>query len=238
MPVFQPTLPTEHADLMRVSDFQRRQQQAAADSGEGALGGTQLHSLSSSLMQDLMRFDTGPQKSLELLEVLAAAIRHSRALRVHLQHGFQVVPLTVFPLPRRVHTPMPLAQLLALRLRELRVLQVQAERRPPTEVPGDSGSLGVLLWELALRGSRESLLPEIAGSAAYRIAPGSNFDELGLTGTLAAAVSRLHQSAVPLREIAAWPGFDEDRALRLLNALYLHAALIVSRSTPGATQGG
>jgi hypothetical protein len=32
--------------------------------------------------------------------------------------------------------------------------------------------LGPLLWELSLRGSRDELLPEIAGQAAYRITLG------------------------------------------------------------------
>jgi hypothetical protein len=40
-----------------------------------------------------------------------------------------------------------------------------------------------------------------------------------------------------LREIAAWPGFDPDRAQRLLNGLYLQAALMISRTHPGAIQG-
>lgn len=224
---------------MRVSEFQRRLRESppepAPDTGRGA---TQLNSLTSSLLQDLMRFEPATGKGLELLEVLAAAMRHGRALRVFLQHGFQVVPISVFPQPRRVHTPLRLQQFLDLRLPELRVLQVQTEKLPPDEAPGYGGSLGLLLWELALRGSRESLLPEIAGHAAYRIAPGSNFEELSLSGSLGSAVTRLHEEATTLRDIATWPGFDRDRATRLLNALYLQAALIVSRSTPAATQAG
>ncbi len=35
--------------------------------------------------------------------------------------------------------------------------------------------------------------------------------------------------------MARWPGFDRDRAMRLLNALYLQAGLIVSRTHPAAT---
>ena len=37
-----------------------------------------------------------------------------------------------------------------------------------------------------------------------------------------------------LREIATWPGFDRERAMRMLNGLYLHAALMVSRTHPAA----
>ena len=38
-----------------------------------------------------------------------------------------------------------------------------------------------------------------------------------------------------LREICAMPGMDRTRAMRLLNALYLQAGLIVSRTHPVAT---
>ena len=34
--------------------------------------------------------------------------------------------------------------------------------------------------------------------------------------------------------MAQWPGFDRERAMRLLNALYLQAGLIVSRTHPEA----
>ena len=95
-----------------------------------------------------------------------------------------------------------------------------------------------LLWELALRGARETLLPEIAGPAAYRVAPGSALHRLGLSGSLQAAVEQLRQRPCNVAEIASWPGFDRERATRLLNGLYLHAALIVSRTHPAAINGG
>jgi hypothetical protein len=221
---------------MSVSEFQREPRQAPADAGQSSHGATHLHSLNASLLQDLMRF--GPEKGhgLELLEVLAAAVRHGRPLKLHLEHGFQVMPMTVFPVLRTVYTPLPTAQFLNLRLPELRVLQVQPENQEAEQTSGHAGSLGWMLWELSLRGSRSALLPEIAGVAAYRVAPSSSFDGMGLTGSMAAAVEKLRQQSSSLREIANFPGFDEDRASRTLNALYLQAALIVSRSTPAATQ--
>ena len=45
-----------------------------------------------------------------------------------------------------------------------------------------------------------------------------------------ALVARLRREATNLREMSTWPGFDRERASRLINALYLQAALIVSRS--------
>ena len=125
-------------------------------------------------------------------------------------------------------------------MRILGVLHVEPARLRPlssgeTDRVGEAGdyaALSPLLWELALRGARETLLPEIAGPAAYRVAPGSALHRLGLSGSLQAAVEQLRQRPCNVAEIASWPGFDRERATRLLNGLYLHAALIVSRTHP------
>ncbi len=238
-PMFQSTLPAGEADLQRVSQFERRWQQdhRVEDTGAGA---TRLTALNPSLLQDLMRFDgpMRPRDGLEVLEVLAAAVRHARALLLHLEHGHRVVPLTVFPAVRQVHCPLSLPQLLALRLPDLRVLHVEPAQMNEGDDPASMSPLGPLLWELALRGSRDALLPEIAGPVAYRIAPGANIDALALSGTLAAAVSRLRRETSSLRAIAGWAGFDRERAMRLLNGLYLQAALMVTRSHPAATGDG
>ena len=95
-----------------------------------------------------------------------------------------------------------------------------------------------MLWELALRGSRDDLLPEIAGNAAYRIASGVDLRALKLVGSMGAAVQKLQRQTSSLRDIAQWPGFDRQRAMRMLNALYLQAGLMVSRTHPAATQDG
>ena len=95
--------------------------------------------------------------------------------------------------------------------------------------------LAPLLWEMSLRGSRERLLPEIAGTAAYRVAPGVNLRGLEMPSILGAAVDRLRRRTCNLREVAEWPGLDRERAMRLLNALYLQGGLIVSRMHPSAS---
>ncbi len=222
---------------MRVSDFQRYH----ADDGSNEAGSTRLASLNPSLLQDLQRFERGhrPGEGLDVLEVLAAALRHGRALLVHLQLDYRVIALTVRPNERQVRAPLALAQLLGLRLPDLRVLRVEPAPQPTEEAPAPESPqhalpLGPLLWELALRGSREALLPEIAGVAAYRVTPGADLSALDLSGSLAAAVARLRTQTTPLREIAAWPGFDKSRATRMLNGLYLQAALMVSRTHPGS----
>jgi hypothetical protein len=245
--MFQSTLPFDAPDLMRASAFQRYLQELQR-AGDTDGGRSRLASLSPSLMQDLQRFEHSrrPGEGLEVLEVLAACVRHGRGLLVHLQDDNRVLPLTVFPTERLVHCPMRMDQLLDTRLTELRVMHVEpavlkAPGHHDTALVADPAlyaPLGPLLWELALRGAREDLLPEISGMAAYRIAPGVDLRGMHLNGTMAAAVVRLKRATTNLREIAEWPGFDRARATRLLNALYLQSGLMVSRTHPAATNDG
>jgi len=245
--MFESTLPFGTPDLIRASVFQRYIDEMER-SGDGDGLPSRLSSLNPSLAQDLMRFEDArrPGDGLEVLEVLAACVRHSRGLLVHLRDEDRVVPLTVLPFQRLVHCPVRMEQLLAGRLTELQVLHVEpALLRPPGDddialvgEPECYAPLGPLLWELALRGAREELLPEISGMAAYRIAPGMDLRGLNLAGSLAAAVERLKRNTTNLREIAEWPGFDRARATRLLNGLYLQAGLIVTRTHPAATNEG
>lgn len=246
-PMFESTLPFGAPDLMRASAF-RRYLEEIERAGDGEPGGSRLSSLSPSLMQDLLRFEDHKRagEGLEVLEVMAACVRHARSLLVHVQDGDRVVPLTVFPAERLAHSPVPMHQLIDARITDLRALHVEpALLRPPGHRDGALVGeperyypLGPLLWELALRGAREELLPEIGGMAAYRIAPGADLQGLNLTGTLAAAVVKLKRTTTNLREISEWPGFDRARATRLLNGLYLQAGLIVSRTHPAATNEG
>jgi hypothetical protein len=245
MPLFQSTLPSDAAELMRLSEFQRHQGEPPL-AEDARAGSTRLTSLNPSLLQDLMRFERAhhADAGLDVLEVLAAALRHGRALRVHLQLAYRVVPLTVWPAERQLHSPLSMVRLLELRLPDLQVLRVEpAPQRAAQEAPVADGEplpalhvlpLGPLLWELALRGSREALLPEIAGVATYRVVPGTDLHSLDLAGSLGAAVERLARETAALGEIAHWPGFDRERAMRMLNGLYLHSALMISRSHPAA----
>lgn len=240
--MFEPTIPFGEPELMRISVFRRY-----LDELEGAGGAdphmpsSRLASLSPSLMADLMRFEEDGSAS-EALEVLAACVRHARDVTVHLSWSDKVVPLTVFPQQRLVHCPVPMETFLASRLQELEVLHVEpATLRPPGDEetsligdPADHHPLGPLLWELALRGKRDALLPEIAGPAAYRLAPGVDLGAIRLNGALMAAVERLQRTTTTMRDLADWPGFDRERAARLLNALYLQSGLIVSRTNPAA----
>ena len=242
--MFESTLPFGEPDLMRASAFRRYLDELAVN-GETETAHSNLSALSPSLMVDLLRFQQEGRQG-GVLEILAACIRHSRNVLIQLQSQDRVVPLTVYPVEHLVHCPMPMAQFLALPLGELHVLQVgPAVLRPPGDpmraLVGDAqhyGALAPMLWELALRGPRTELLPEIAGPAAYRISPGLNLRILDLSGTMAAAVYRLQRDTTNLRDMSRWAGFDRERAARLLNGLYLQAGLMISRTHPAATNDG
>ena len=224
-------------------------------------GHTALSSLSPSLLQDLQRFDSSqPQR--ELLEVLAAALRHTQALAIDLAWGASALTLTVFPQQRRLHCPLPLTDwasydLGALQVRRVRPALMRApaaahsvpaalslseypdagQTDPDDALPGrdDPGALAPLLWRVALQGSRAALLPELQGPAAYRVAPGLSLVGLEVPSAMANCIARLRRQTCNLAEIARWTGVGKERATRLLNALYLQSGLIVSRSHPAAT---
>ncbi len=232
--MFPPTQPTTDTPRRRVGDRLRDLAQRGRR-GNAEAGHTRLESLNPSLLQDLQRFAShyDPDAGLDLLEVLAAALRHHSALQLHLQDDERLLTLTVLPARRLLRWALPQPPWQALQLAELRVLRVAtSEGDAPAEGEHDF-ELGRMLWELALHGARGDLLPEIAEPATYRVTPGINLELLAPTSPLVAAVQRLQGPTTPLREIAGWPGFDRDRAIRLLNALYLQSALIVTRSHPG-----
>lgn len=197
--------------------------------------------LSPSLRADLSRFEDS-DKGVDLLGVLAACLRHSKRVTIHLQCGRHALPLSVFPQEQMIHCSMNMVELMAKHLADLRVLHVEAAWIAP---PGTTEMmligknpqlhpLGPFSWELAMRGARRELLPEIGGAAAYRVAPGTDLARLPVRGPLLASLTRLRHQAANLRELSDWPGLDSGRAKRVLNALYLQAGLIVSRAHPEA----
>jgi hypothetical protein len=240
--MFESTIPFGEPELMRASAYELYLRELEAEQSGMS---SRISSLSPSLRADLYRFEADGGTS-EVLEVVAACVRHAKRVTIHLQFGERVVPLTVFPEERLVHCPLSIDQLLSASLTDLRVLHVEpALLRPPGDANGAlvgedrlHAPLAPLLWELAMRGSRTELLPEIAGPAVYRVTPGLELGTLPASGTLLAAIYRLRRESIALREISEWPGFDRERGIRLLNALYLQAGLMVSRSHPDAIGEG
>lgn len=226
---------------MRVSEFRRYLSDLASATVVSADGSrsSRLGSLSPSLLADLRRH-RGTEGN-ETLEVLAACVRHGKRVTVHLQCGDFALPLTIFPQEQLLHCPHDLLEFLFVHVDGVELLLVEpALLRPPAEdeAAATRGSLhhplGPVLWQLAMRGLRTTLLPEIAGPAAYRVTPGLDLTRVSLTNAESAAVYRLRRESATLKAIQDWPGFDRLRATYLLNALYLQSGLIVSRSHPSA----
>lgn len=229
----------ERPTLWRVSDFQRAMTEAAEASGLSLSAG--LSSLSPTLMQEIESVDR-IDDSADVLEVAASCLRHTQNVVLHLARDGYVLPITLFPRERLYHCPLPTDQLLDDRLARVRLLQVEPtllcapgsrhlERIAPR---GCYHALGPLLWSMATLGPRTTLLPQIRGSAVYRTAPGVPLRSLSLRGAWARGVYHLKHEAVPLRVIENWAGFDHEKAVRLLNALYLQSGLMVSRTHPAA----
>lgn len=242
--LFDSTIPFGEPELLKASAYRRYLNDLDDDTAGGA--GARLSQLSPSLQADLGRFDQvgAGSEAVEVVEVVAACIRHSSSVTLQLQCGDRVVPLTVFPYERLVHCPMDMNELIDRHLPELHMMHVEpATLRPPGDpahaLVGEDRlhhPLGPLLWALAMRGPRRELLTEIAGPAVYRVSPALDIAAIPASGAIRTAIMRLREQATSLAGIAAWPALDRERAARLLNALYLQAGLIVSRSHPDAVR--
>lgn len=238
--MFETTIPFGQPELMRASAY-RRYLDEYETKALRCVDGSRVTELSPSLMADLARTDGGTTHT-DLLEVMAACVRHAQRVTLHLDCNGRSLPLTIFPSQRQVHCPVSVAEIQALRLSDLQVMHLEpAMLRPPGHTDqalvGENHHhhpLDPLLWELAMRGPRSELLPEIAGPAAYRVNPALELRRLPVDGALVSAVRRLRRESVNLRDLSEWPGMDRDRAVRLLNALYLQAGLIISRTHPEA----
>jgi hypothetical protein len=238
--MFESTIPFGEPGLMRASAYRRYLAEKEAETPPAGIS-TRISSLSPSLRADLLRFEQDGTGS-EAVEVMAACVRHTKRVTIHFQCGHIVVPLTVFPRERLVHCPMDMDEFVSRHLQDMRVMHVEPALLP---APGDDDStlaersalhhpLGPLLWNLALRGLRDELLPEIAGPASYRVAPALDINRLPAPRVLIEMIHQMRERSVHLRELSMWPGMNRERAVRLLNALYLQTGLIVSRSHPDA----
>lgn len=243
--LFEPTVPFGEPELMRSSTYRRYLEELGPES-QPSTGSTRLSQLSPSLLADLQRFGPDGEGS-ELIEVLAACVRHAQRVTLQIDSAGRVVPLTVFAPERLVHSPVAMDELTGRQLAEMRVMHVEPALLQPPGGEGQAGMvgaeqehhpLGPLLWEIAMRGPRRALLPEIEGPAVYRTAPGLDLNALPANGALLASIVKLSRQAASMREIAQWPGMDRERTTRLLNALYLQSGLIVSRSHPDAVRYG
>jgi len=152
--MFEPTIPFGEPELMRASAYRLYLQELDEEAAKSGVS-SRIASLSPSLRADLYRFEADGGTS-EVLEVVAACVRHAKRVAIHLQSGEHVVPLTVFPEERLVHCPLAMVQLLAKPLTELRVLHVEPALLRP---PGDE---------------ERGLIGEVGRGVAWNSAPGAS----------------------------------------------------------------
>ncbi|HOW48197.1 MAG TPA: hypothetical protein P5163_19095 [Rubrivivax sp.] len=227
----------EDSTLWRLSAYERmrleRSSTAFAQLGENTV-------LPTTLVSDLRQLDL-QRESHDVLEVLAACLRHRQSALLCLRYEDLVWPLTVFPLEGLYHSPRALARAKPQSLAQSVLLSCDPPGlRPPGHWMHERigrtehyHELKPLLWNLALIGPRTTLLREIGGPAAYRVLL-SKDHRPDAPGAVGAAAERLRSESASLREIARWPGMTAERAARLLNALYMIGGLMVMRSHPAA----
>lgn len=230
----------EDSTLWRISAYERlredRGSSAFAQLGENTV-------LPTTLLADLRHLEARHENA-DVLEVLAACLRHRQAALLCLQYEDVVWPITVFPAQGVYHSPRDLGLARPESLAAAQVLSCDpAGLRPPghwmVERVGRMEHyrpLKPMLWSLSLLGPRREMLAEIAGPAAYRATLSREQRPFG-PGAIGAAADRLRLRSASIREINGWPGMSAERTARLLNALYLAGGLIVLRSHPAAAQG-
>ncbi len=225
----------EHAStLWQISHFERAHPQAPRNPDRPTI-------VSSTLMAELAALERRQDEN-DALEVLAACVRLQEPALVYLRVAELVWPVTVFPAQMLYHSPRPLTEAADAALARVAAMAVEPPGlRPPGQALDQRAAaddsvyaLAPALWRLALHGPRGRLLNEIGGTAAYRVLRNPKLDELPLPGALGAAAERLRRESASLKQIASWPGMSVERAARLLNALYLNANLMVSRSGAAA----
>ncbi|TMH02503.1 MAG: hypothetical protein E6H79_13740 [Betaproteobacteria bacterium] len=228
----------EDSTLWRVSAFERVQHDTGT-SGFMRLEGPTM--LSTTLTGELQRLERDPDNN-DVLEVLAACLRNREPALLYLRHEDMVWPVTIFPWNMLYHCPRDFATASAAGMADLMLLGSEA---PGVRPPGDwmheriaradhYRPLVPMLWAVALYGPRAALLTEIGGTAAYRVLNREALRELEVPGALGSALERLRRESAALRSIAGWPGMSVERASRLLNALYLASALLVTHTHPAA----
>ncbi len=178
----------------------------------------------------------------DVVDTVAACLRRRENALIVLRHGGLVWPLTVFPQRHLLHVRGALAASLEARHGDLEVIAVERPIvQPPSlaapAAPDGHGGFHVLgpwLWRLALHAPKPMLLAEIGGRAAYRLAPDFSPTAEMLAGALGPSLLYMRRRIVPLRELARQPGMDTERAVRLLNGVYLLGGLMVLRSHKAA----
>ena len=229
----------EESTLWRISAFERERRETGG-SGFATLGRSTV--LPTTLLAELRRIEDWSAGESDVLEVMAASLRHREALLMLLRYEDLVWPVTLFPLQMLYHSPRDMADATPAGLGSVAALAIEPPGvRPPGHWMHERVAQAAhyrpllpLLWRMALHGPRHELLADIGGTAAYRVVPSPHGERPTAPGALGPAIERLRRESASLREIAGWPGLGVERASRMLNALYLASSLLTTRSHPAA----
>ena len=232
--------PFDSSSLWRTSEFEKARNEGRLDLARDAAHRATL--LPTTLLADLRRLQTEGANG-DALEVMAACVRHHEAALLYLDQGVFVWPVTLFPRDGLYHSPRDAESMTeSFAISRLRLLGVEP---PGVRAPGHAmhervagrdryRPLAGLLWTVAMHGPRTALLTEISGRVAYRVVAANTGDLPAAKGATSSTVLRLGRESASLSEISRWPGMSVERASRILNALYLCGALMVTRSHPAA----
>jgi hypothetical protein len=228
----------EDSTLWHVSEFERIRLRTGT-SGFANMDGPSV--LPTTLLADLRRLEAEGNSD-DVLEMVAACVRHHEPALLCLQYEGLVWPVTLFPTQMLYHSPRDMSEAAGAALGRATLLSAEPPGvRPPGHWMHERiartehyRALQPLLWKLAIEGPRTALLNEISGPAAYRALRNPIDDGVELSGALRSAATRLRRETVSLRTIASWPGMSTERATRLVNGLYLSAALLATRAHPAA----
>jgi hypothetical protein len=232
----------DDSTLWRISAYERMR----AETGHSGFASLDQKSvLPTTLHAELSHLEHGPLAG-DVLEVVAACMRHRESALILLSlHGL-VWPLTLFPRQNLAHLPRPILPALEQGTRDLAIVAVEPPGlRPPGHVQheriGDGAGyqpLNPLLWGLALHAPRAALLGPLRGRLAFRLVADFQLDGAVLAGALGPALRRLQTEVASLDGIARWPGMDAERAARLLNGVYLQGGLRLMHHHPAAREDG
>ncbi len=225
--------------MWRISAFERAREGEGGSTVNGAAGSSIMPT---TLFSSLRRLQTDPLDN-DLLSLVATCVRKRLPARLYIEHGPWLWTVSVFPEQQVYHSAHDVAAVSSLAsLSKARLMNADTPTlRPPGLHRVAEGAeaekfrpLNALLGTLALYGPRSTLLADIGGRAAYRLAPSGAENLPDAAGALGPAVQRLRREAASLRDISRWPGMGPERACRLLNAMYLTGGLMVTRAHPSA----
>lgn len=201
------------------------------DAAPAVAANTVTSTLSPSLLQDLRRFSEDPV-SADLLVVVAASVRHGKSLVLELEQEGRAIHVSVNPRQQLYFSSIDVCALTDRALAGLALVRV--EPQPSSDRLArrglQAGPLRPLLWHLALRGARTSLLPEISGPIRCRLAYGVSLSGLPMDDATRGLLRRMGSAPVSLDDLLAGSPLSRVAVQRVWNALYLQSALMVSRA--------